>query len=237
MDTLHHKYIGTRFGPIAEAIGMPHLMDQQQDPNQGGDPFAGTTGTGVKRPSSRMGPTGAGVDSNFLHPVISLFDLDDEEQIEAVETIAKVMYEDDSHLFKIAKMQQQQGGGGGPQGQGGGRDPSLLLSHLVKAHNILYPIATHHLLEDLDTMWNLWYTHKLPLKWWLEDRSTPCSDLIEKDTHNSKEWKKKKMNYFQRLPHQMHVEIFCKDYEYERYLVRTNRGKYSKRRCSAKCSL
>ena len=60
MDTLHHKYIGTRFGPIAEAIGMPHLMDQQQDPNQGGDPFAGTTGTGVKRPSSRMGPTGAG---------------------------------------------------------------------------------------------------------------------------------------------------------------------------------
>ena len=88
--------------------------------------------------------------------------------------------------------------------------------------------ATHHLLEDLDTMWNLWYTHKLPLKWWLEDRSTPCSDLIEKDTHNSKEWKKKKMNYFQRLPHQMHVEIFCKDYEYERYLVRTNRGKYSK---------
>merc|ERR1711865_1331064 len=58
----------------------------------------------------------------------------------------------------------------------------------------------------------------------LEDRSTPCSDLIEKDTHNSKEWKKKKMNYFQRLPHQMHVEIFCKDYEYERYLVRTNRG-------------
>jgi len=69
-----------------------------------------------------------------------LFDLDDEEQIEAVETIAKVMYEDDSHLFKIAKMQQQQGGGGGPQGQGGGRDPSLLLSHLVKAHNILYPM-------------------------------------------------------------------------------------------------
>ena len=161
-----------------------------------------------------------------------MFDLDDEEQIEAVETIAKVMYEDDSHLFKIAKMQQQQGGGGGPQGQGGGRDPSLLLSHLVKAHNILYPIATHHLLEDLDTMWNLWYTHKLPLKWWLEDRSTPCSDLIEKDTHNSKEWKKKKMNYFQRLPHQMHVEIFCKDYEYERYLVRTNRGKYSKRRAN-----
>ena len=91
MDTLHHKYIGTRFGPIAEAIGMPHLMDQQADPSQQGDPFAGSKGTGVKRPSKRMGPTGAGVDSNFLHPVISLFDLDDEEQIETVEKIAQVM--------------------------------------------------------------------------------------------------------------------------------------------------
>ena len=140
MDTLHHKYIGTRFGPIAESIGMSHLMDQDGG-QDGGDPFGGSgSGRGTNRPSKRMGPTGAGVDSNFLHPVISLFDLDDEEQIEAVETIAKVMYEDDSHLFKIAKMQQQQGGGGGPQGQGGGRDPSLLLSHLVKAHNILYPM-------------------------------------------------------------------------------------------------
>jgi len=86
MDTLHHKYIGTRFGPIAESIGMPHLMDQ----DGGGDPFGGR-GSGTNRPSKRMGPTGAGVDSNFLHPVISLYDTDDEESIESVEKIAKVM--------------------------------------------------------------------------------------------------------------------------------------------------
>ena len=88
MDTLHHKYIGTRFGPIAESIGMPHLMDQ----DGGGDPFGGRgTSRGTNRPSKRMGPTGAGVDSNFLHPVISLYDTDDEESIESVEKIAKVM--------------------------------------------------------------------------------------------------------------------------------------------------
>merc|ERR1712153_114210 len=103
MDTLHHKYIGTRFGPIAESIGMPHLMDQ----DGGGDPFGGR-GSGTNRPSKRMGPTGAGVDSNFLHPVISLYDTDDEESIESVEKIAKVMYDDDTHLFKMAKMQQMQ---------------------------------------------------------------------------------------------------------------------------------
>ena len=91
MDTLHHKYIGTRFGPIAESIGMSHLMDQDGG-QDGGDPFGGSgSGRGTNRPSKRMGPTGAGVDSNFLHPVISLYDTDDEESIESVEKIAKVM--------------------------------------------------------------------------------------------------------------------------------------------------
>ena len=68
------------------------------------------------------------------------------------------------------------------------------------------------------------YTHKLPLKWWLEDRSDPCNDLMKR-SNNSKEWNNKKRNeHFNRLSHQVHVEVFCKSYEYERYLVRTNRG-------------
>ena len=79
------------------------------------------------------------------------------------------------------------------------------------------------MLEDLDTMWNLWYTHKLPFKWWLEDRSDPCTDLM--DRPGVKKMPPKKRNeYFGRMAHQTHVEIFCKSYEYERYLVRSNRG-------------
>ena len=244
---MHHKYIGTRFGPILEAIGMSHVLEQvslqfcsqldasyksicdgeinlfffvhQRDPD---DSFLGQGREDtVQRPTKRMGPTGAGVDSNFLHPVISLFDLDDEEQVEDVATIAEIMKADQSHLFKMSDMQQNQGGGGG-------RGPSahIILGQSVKAHNILYPIATHHMLEDLDTLWNLWYTHKLPLKWWLEDRSTPCEDLLHRAKgRNSKLWyKKDRENHFSRLAHHTHVEIFCKSYEYERFLVRTNRG-------------
>ena len=122
-------------------------------------------------------------------------------------------------------MQEKMNGGGPPPGQGGRQDrsPGSLLKMSTKAHNIFYPIATHHLLEDLDTMWNLWYTHKLPMKWWLEDRAQPCQDLVGK-AQNSEHWPKKKDEFFRRLPQQMHVEIFCKSYEYERYLVRTNRG-------------
>ena len=98
-----------------------------------------------------------------------------------------------------------------------------LLGSKIKAHKILYPLATHHMLEDLDTMWNLWYTHKLPFKWWLEDRSDPCTDLM--DRPGVKRMPKRKRNeYFGRMAHQTHVEIFCKSYEYERYLVRSNRG-------------
>jgi len=197
-------------------------------------------------------------------------------------------YDDDTHLFKMAKMQQMQQGGDG-QGGGEGVEPYRLLAMATKSHHIFYPIATHHLLEDLDTMWNLWfviffnffsfyyfpplsvpdfrlsstppfsfnqfdsfvlplsllplflpstfyllpstflllflrYTHKLPLKWWLEDRNDPCNDLMKR-SNNSKEWNNKKRNeHFNRLSHQVHVEVFCKSYEYERYLVRTNRG-------------
>lgn len=55
--TLSHRYIGTRFGPIAEAIGMPNLYDEE-----GGEDYLFPSGKGTKRPSKRMGPTGAGVD-------------------------------------------------------------------------------------------------------------------------------------------------------------------------------
>jgi hypothetical protein len=122
--------------------------------------------------------------SNFLHPVLSLYDLNDEEQVEDVETIANIMEKDNSHLFKMAKMMN------GPVEGNNGPPPSMLLAQTMRGHHILYPIATHHMLEDLDTMWNLWYTHKLPLKWWLEDRSEDiCHDLMDRGpSKNSKIW-------------------------------------------------
>ena len=73
-------------------------------------------------------------------------------------------------------------------------------------------------------MWNLWYTHKLPLKWWLGDRGAPCDDFFARPKHTTNAWPARRDKYLRRLPHQLHVEIFCKSYEYERYLIRTNRG-------------
>ena len=71
-----------------------------------------------------------------------------------------------------------------------GHGIQTVLAQTMRGHHILYPIATHHMLEDLDTMWNLWYTHKLPLKWWLEDRSEDiCHDLMDRGpSKNSKIW-------------------------------------------------
>jgi hypothetical protein len=226
MDTLHHKYIGTRFGPIAEGLGMSHLFGPQaQQGGGGGDPLGGmgSGNVGTNRPSKRMGPTGAGVDSNFLHPVFSLYDLDDESTIVDVEEVANTMMDDRTHLMKRAQMMMQhhqqgmEGGGGG--------NPASFLKAAIKSYVVLYPIATHHLLEDLDTMWNLWYTHTLPMKWWLEDRASPCEDFYgDNAPDNGDGWRKRKDKYLRRVPHFLHVEIFCKSYEYERYLVRTNRG-------------
>merc|ERR1711871_308763 len=226
MDTLHHKYIGTRFGPIAEGLGMSHLFGAQPQGGAGGDPLGtlGSDNVGTKRPSKRMGPTGAGVDSNFLHPVFSLYDLDDETTMVDVDEVANTMMEDRTHLMRRAQMmmqhhQQEMGG------DGVGGNPANFLKASIKSYVILYPIATHHLLEDLDTMWNLWYTHTLPMRWWLEDRASPCEDFYgDNAPDNSQGWSKRRDKYLRRVPHFLHVEIFCKSYEYERYLVRTNRG-------------
>merc|ERR1711871_1475667 len=103
MDTLHHKYIGTRFGPIAEGLGMSYLFQSEQTMQN--DPLGGQAGT--NRPSKRMGPTGAGVDSNFPHPVFSLYDLDDESSIVDVDEVARTMMDDRTHLMKRAQMMQQ----------------------------------------------------------------------------------------------------------------------------------
>ena len=100
MDTLHSKYIGTRSGPTSEAIGIPNLYKQKEEED---DILTGLTdengSSKTTRPSKRMGPTGAGVDSNFLHPVFSLFDLNDEDQVEDVHTIAEIMQKDRTHIY------------------------------------------------------------------------------------------------------------------------------------------
>ena len=100
MDTLHSKYIGTRAGPTSEAIGIPNLYKQKEEQGDILTDLTDNDGSSrTTRPSKRMGPTGAGVDSNFLHPVFSLFDLNAEDQVEDVHTIAEIMQKDRTHIY------------------------------------------------------------------------------------------------------------------------------------------
>lgn len=100
MDTLHSKYIGTRAGPTSEAIGIPNLYKQKEEQGDILTDLTDNDGSSrTTRPSKRMGPTGAGVDSNFLHPVFSIFDLNDEDQVEDVHTIAEIMQKDRTHIY------------------------------------------------------------------------------------------------------------------------------------------
>ena len=89
----------------------------------------------------------------------------------------------------------------------------------------LYPLGTHHLIEDLDTKWNLYYTHVEPMRWWLEDVATAHVKTVavrHKNKHKNK-WNEREMKYFSEASGDLHVEIFAKDYEYKRWKVRAER--------------
>eukprot|EP00505_MAST-04D_sp_SCG-Rhode-Island_P000136 Stramenopile-MAST_4_protein_136 len=86
----------------------------------------------------------------------------------------------------------------------------------LRAKAILYPVANHHMLEDVETMFDLFFTHQLPMTWWLRDR-VDCVGAPRA------RWLNAKGNPKVRVPRKLdeiHVELMGRDYEVARYNVR-----------------
>merc|ERR1711871_1122440 len=90
LSPLNPQYIGTRQGTIEGALGIQVASMMGPPGGNGGGGGMGGGGGDLsqhklrehdrpKPPPKRMGSTGAGVDSNFLHPIISYFDLSKSE--------------------------------------------------------------------------------------------------------------------------------------------------------------
>ena len=144
LSPLNPQYIGTRQGTIEGALGLQ--MAQMMGPPAEGEGMGGGMGGGdggggggmsqrklrkhdmPKPPPKRMGSTGAGVDSNFLHPIISYYNLHDKQ----------------THRMLTDRLDEKK------------------LKKMAKVSHIVYPLASHHLIEDLETTWDLFYTHMLP---------------------------------------------------------------------------
>ena len=82
----------------------------------------------------------------------------------------------------------------------------------------MYPVANHHMLEDVETMFDLYFTHQLPLVWWLKDR-VECIGAPK-----AARWLNAKGKPKVRVPRKLddiHVELMGRDYETARYNVRS----------------
>ena len=91
----------------------------------------------------------------------------------------------------------------------------VVLKSKLGAKEFLYPVSNHHLLEDVDTMWDLYFTHVLPAQWWLSDR-------VECVGPPKARWAKgnRKPKVPKRLS-DIHVELMGRDYESARYALRS----------------
>jgi hypothetical protein len=86
----------------------------------------------------------------------------------------------------------------------------------LRAKAVMYPVANHHMLEDVETMFDLFFTHRLPMMWWLKDR-VDCIGAPRARWLNAKG--KPKVRVPRKLD-EIHVELMGRDYETARFNVR-----------------